>query len=266
MTSLSRIITDLAAEQAALDAVVAPLAPDAWMSETDSPRWRVFEQIAHLTYFDRAAAIAITDPNTFAGMAEELRARFPLGPEAIDDLSLAPYRSMSPAELLTAWRDARRMLAEASATLADGDRVPWYGPPMSARSFLTARLMEVWAHGADVATAVGTTRASTDRVKHIVTLGVLTRGWSYANRGMQPPQAGVRVELTAPSGELWVFGPDDAEDSIGGAAEDFCLVVTQRTHVDDTGLMVHGAAAREWMLLAQCFAGPASDGPAPATS
>ena len=158
------------------------------------------------------------------------------------------------------------MLAEASATLADGDRVPWYGPPMSARSFLTARLMEVWAHGADVAKAVGATRESTDRVKHIVTLGVLTQGWSYANRGMRPPQAGVQVELTAPSGQRWAFGPDDASDSITGAAEDFCLVVTQRAHVDDTGLTVHGAAAREWMLLAQCFAGPASDGPAPATS
>ena len=32
---------------------------------------------------------------------------------------------------------------------------PWYGPSMSARSFVTARLMETWAHGMDVADALG---------------------------------------------------------------------------------------------------------------
>ena len=58
------------------------------------------------------------------------------------------------------------------------------------------------------------------------------------------------------------FGADDADESVVGPAEDFCLVVTQRRHVDDTDLEVTGDAARDWMLKAQAFAGAATDGPA----
>lgn len=261
--TLRHVVDDLSAEQQALDSIVADRSEQDWAAETDSPGWTVADQIAHLTYFDRAAAIAITDPDTFAGMADDLRALFPLGYRAGDDMTVGPYRSMSPKELLAAWREARRMLADAAAPLGASDRVVWYGPSMSARSFLTARLMEVWAHGADVAKALGVVHPATDRLKHIVTLGVLTRGWSYINRGLQPPDVEVRVELTAPSGERWEFGPAGADNSVVGGAEDFCLVVTQRAHVDDTALTVSGPAAREWMELAQCFAGPATDGPPP---
>ena len=38
-------------------------------------------------------------------------------------------------------------------------------------------------------------------------------------------------------------------------------MVTQRRHLDDTDLEVVGDAARDWLLLAQAFAGPPSDGP-----
>jgi uncharacterized protein (TIGR03084 family) len=134
---------------------------------------------------------------------------------------------------------------------------------MSARSFLTARLMETWAHGQDVVDAVGAARPATDRLRHICRIGFITRGWSYANRGQEPPPGDVRLELTSPSGERWRWGPDGAPDVVAGPAVDFCLVVTQRRHVDDTGLRVEGAAARDWMARAQAFAGPPTDGPRP---
>ena len=60
---------------------------------------------------------------------------------------------------------------------------------------------------------------------------------------------------------LW---PDDATELVKGSAEDFCLVVTQRRHLDDTTLDAT-PLAREWLLIAQAFAGPATDGPAPGT-
>lgn len=259
--TLDQIVADLIAEQQALDAVLADAPPEAWSMPTDSPRWSVADQIAHLAHFDRAAATAITDPDRFEAEADEVRGTF-TADGAMDDLTLPVYRAMTPAQLLQNWREARQTLADAARTLGEGDRVLWYGPSMSARSFLTARLMECWAHGADVVKALGAQRPATDRLKHIATLGVLTRKWSYVNRGLQPPAAEVRVELTAPSGQRWEFGPADAIDSVTGTAEDFCRVVTQRTHVDDTGLVVSGAAAREWLEIAQCFAGPATDGPA----
>jgi uncharacterized protein (TIGR03084 family) len=177
---------------------------------------------------------------------------------------------MAPAALLDAWRDNRRSLARAAATLDDSARVEWYGPSMSAKSFLTARLMEVWAHGQDVVDAVHeagmvASRPPTDRLRHIAQLGVITRGWSYVNRGMEVPAGDVRVELQAPSGETWTWGPDDGPDAVRGPAEDFCLVVTQRRHPHDTRLEVVGDVARDWLVHAQAFAGAPTDGPAPAT-
>jgi uncharacterized protein (TIGR03084 family) len=183
-----------------------------------------------------------------------------------DDLTLGPFRAMTPDELLAAWRAGREELAAAGATLANDTRVEWYGPSMGSKSFLTARLMEAWAHGQDVVDAVGATRPATDRLRHIAQLGFITRGWTYANRGLEVPSTPVRVELTSPSGETWSFGPEDAPESIVGPALDFCLVTTQRRHVDDTDLVVTGPAARDWMEKAQLFAGPPSDGPAPRSS
>jgi uncharacterized protein (TIGR03084 family) len=257
VTDVREVAADLVAEQAALDAVVADLSEAQWWLPTPSPGWTVADQIGHLTYFDGTAALAVTDPEAFTASIAEIVA----APDGGAELTL--HRHLAPAELLAAWREGRERLATVAATLQDSDRIPWYGPSMGAKSFLTARLMECWAHGQDVVDAVGAHREPTDRLRHIARLGVLTRGWSYLNRGLEPPDAEVRVELTSPSGEAWAYGPEDATDRITGPAEDFCLVVTQRRHVDDTSLAVTGDAARDWMEKAQSFAGGATDGPAP---
>ncbi len=258
------IATDLVAEQAALDAVVAGLDTDGWHRPTPSPGWDVADQIGHLTYFDTTAALALRDADAFAAHRNELFAAFS-DTAAMEALTLAPFRAMSPDELLAEWRSRRADLAAAAAGVAPDARVEWYGPSMSLRSFLTARLMEVWAHGQDVVDAVGGDRPPSDRLRHIAQLGVITRAWSYRNRGLDAPAGEVRVELTAPSGAVWQWGDDDAADRVTGPALDFCLVVTQRRHVDGTALVTTGALAREWMELAQAFAGPPTGGPAPST-
>ena len=202
-----------------------------------------------------------------AGFAEEMNRLLGAGTtgESADDITLAPYRAMAADELLAAWRANRSALDAAGATLDNDTRVAWYGPSMGAKSFLTARLMEAWAHGQDIVDALddGADRPPTDRLRHISQLGVITRGWTYVNRGLEVPSAAVRIELTSPSGASWTFGDEGAPESIVGPALDFCLVTTQRRHVDDTDLVVTGAAARDWMKKAQLFAGPPSDGPAP---
>lgn len=258
------VLDDLLAEQQALDDVVASLTPEQWQLATPSPGWTIADQIGHLTYFDGTAALAITDP---AGFTDEMNRLLGAGTtgESADDITLAPYRVMRPDELLAAWRANREALAAAGATLADDTRVAWYGPSMGAKSFLTARLMEAWAHGQDIVDTLdgGADRPPTDRLRHIAQLGFITRGWTYANRGLEAPTTPVRVELTAPSGEVWHFGDPDAPEAIVGPARDFCLVTTQRRHVDDTDLVVTGTAAHDWMERAQLFAGPPTDGPAP---
>jgi hypothetical protein len=71
------------------------------------------------------------------------------------------------------------------------------------------------------------------------------------------------VELVGPAGAVGRWGDAAADGLVRGSALDFCLVVTQRRHVLDTGLELQGAAAQEWMSIAQCFAGPAASGPPP---
>jgi uncharacterized protein (TIGR03084 family) len=260
---LSDIRADLAAEQAALDDVVGALRDEQWGLATPSPGWSVADQIGHLTYFDGTAAQAITDPDAFTAARDELfRVAISADAADADELTLGTYRAMRPAELLAAWRRNRQVLADAAATLSESDRVVWYGPSMSAKSFLTARLMETWAHGQDVVDTIGATRPATERLRHIAQLGYITRGWSYTNRGEEVPAGSVRLELIAPSGETWVWGPDDADDTVRGRAEEFCLVVTQRRHLDDTELAT-GELGRHWLVRAQAFAGGPSDGPAP---
>ena len=202
--------------------------------------------------------------NSFVARESFVAAAFASATSA-DDATLGETRRMSAPELLDHWRQQRANLAAAAATCADDARIEWYGPSMGAKSFLTARLMEAWAHGQDIVDTVGGTRVATDRLRHIAQLGVITRGWSYANRGLERPAGEVSVSLTAPSGDTWSWEHADEVGRVTGPAEDFCLVVTQRRHLDDTRLVASDGPARDWMLRAQAFAGDATDGPAPRT-
>jgi isovaleryl-CoA dehydrogenase len=196
---------DLIAEQDALDAVVGDLNDELWALDTPSPRWTIADQIGHLTYFDWTAALAITDPDRFTSLTAELMGAMTSGNEdAMDLATLGDYRAMTPPDLCHAWRTNRGVLSEAAASLADDDRVIWYGPSMGSKSFLTARLMEAWAHGQDIIDTLDTAgiahadRPATDRLRHIAQLGFITHKWSYINRQMDAPTGPVRVELVAP--------------------------------------------------------------------
>ncbi|MGI9604438.1 MAG: TIGR03084 family metal-binding protein [Acidimicrobiales bacterium] len=255
------ILADLVAEQHDLDTIVAGLTEEEWSLSTASPRWTVTDQVAHLTYFDNTATMAISDPDGFRASVDELFGQAGGGDGAIDELTLAAVRQLPVDERVVAWRAGRAALVNAAADLDDDTRVPWYGPSMGAKSFLTARLMECWAHGQDIVDAVGAERQATDRLRHIAQLGYITRGWTYANRRIDAPEAEIRVELASPSGEAWTWGPDNADERVTGTALDFCLVATQRRHLDDTALVATGEAAQDWLLKAQAFAGPPTEGP-----
>jgi uncharacterized protein (TIGR03084 family) len=102
------------------------------------------------------------------------------------------------------------------------------------------------------------------RLRHIAHIGVGARAYSFAVRQLDVPQEPIHVELVAPDGTRWTWGPEDAADRITGDALDFCLLVTQRRHRDETRLDITGPAAEAWMSIAQAFAGAAGPGrPAP---
>ena len=101
------------------------------------------------------------------------------------------------------------------------------------------------------------------RLKHIAHLGVGTFGWTFANRGLPVPAVQPFVALAAPYGSSWTWGDPAGDHRVQGSAEDFCLVVTQRRHLQDTALTCTPGPMTEWMTIAQCFAGAPADGPAP---
>ncbi|MEY4175383.1 MAG: hypothetical protein RI900_2548 [Actinomycetota bacterium] len=247
------ICDDLLLEHADLDSVVSSISEDDWSSATPAAGWSVRDQISHLWFFDVRALMALTDPEEFARDKEVLLS------SGGTDASVEPGRTMSGADLLTLWRVDRARLLEAARQVEPSARIPWYGPSMAARSFITARLMETWAHGQDVVDALGVGRAPSARLRHVAHIGVRARPFSYAVNGLTLPDADVRVELEAPDGSQWEWG-DSATDVVRGTALDFCLVVTQRRHRLDTSLEVSGAAATEWISIAQAFAGPAGGG------
>lgn len=261
MADLKPVLTDLQAESEDLDAIVAELPDEAWACATPSPGWTIAHQIAHLDWTDRAALLAITDPPGF--QAELQRAMASM--DTYVDEAAAHSARQPPADLLAQWRDARADLADALLACPEGTRIAWFGPPMSATSMTTARLMETWAHGQDVADGLGVTRLPTPRLRHVAHIGVRTRDFAFLVRDRRPPTEPFRVELTAPDGSIWIWG-DGAAQSITGSALDFCLLVTQRRHRDDLGLVAQGRDADEWLDIAQAFAGAPGAGRAPGSS
>ncbi|MGW2200646.1 TIGR03084 family metal-binding protein [Streptomyces sp. NPDC001774] len=253
------VLDDLRSESEEVDRLVRELSDDRWAAPTPAAGWTVAHQIAHLAWTDRAALLAVTDPEGFGAEAEKALA----APGTFVDDGAEAGAALPPAELLGRWRVGRERLQMALRTAPPGARFPWYGPPMSAPSMGTARLMETWAHGQDIADALGAVREPTARLRHVAWIGIRARDYAYLVRGITPPAEPFRVELTAPDGQEWVYGPEDAAQRITGPALDFCLLVTQRVHLADTALGAQGADAAHWLTIAQAFAGPAGTGRAP---
>lgn len=275
MVNLKNLLADLADESEQLDALVSPLSPTDWARPTPAPGWSIAHQIAHLAWTDHVALLAVTDAEAFFGSV----AAAPDPARIVDDGAeefLAP-----PPELLARWRAGRAALAGALVEVPPGGKLPWYGTRMSPTSMVTARLMETWAHGQDVADALGVTRTPTARLRHIAHLGFRTLGHGFAAHGRPVPTALVRLDLTAPAsasselaspaaasgagsgGATWSYGPADADDRITGPALDFCLLVAQRRHRADLTLAAIGPVADEWLDVAQAFAGPPGAGREP---
>jgi uncharacterized protein (TIGR03084 family) len=255
---INDMLADLAAESADVDRLVAELPPADWGRDTPAAGWTIAHQIAHLAWTDEQCVRAVTDPNGFTtDLAKALQE-----PLSFVDNGAREYLA-EPEALLARWRAGRAQLAEALGTVPSGVKVPWYGSAMSATSMATARIMETWAHGLDIADTLGISRVPTARLRHIAYLGHRTFAHSFLTHGRPVPPVPVRVTLDAPDGSQWTLGPADADDAVTGPALDFCLLITQRRHRRDLALTASGRYADEWLDIAQAFAGPPGPGRTP---
>ncbi|MDT5292564.1 MAG: hypothetical protein QOG79_6187 [Mycobacterium sp.] len=256
MAGADSVVADLRAESDELDALIADLPDERWRIETPAPGWTVAHQIAHLLWTDRVAVVAVTDEAGFG----ELLTVATKDPTGFVDAGAEELSAMQPAEMLADWRRTRARLHDELLVVADGRKLPWFGPPMSATSMATARLMETWAHGLDVADALGMSRPATDRLRSVAHIGVRTRDFAFAVHGLPAPADPFLVELRAPDGTTWSWGPADAPQRVSGSAEDFCMLVTQRRPRAELDVTAEGADARQWLTIAQAFAGPPGAG------
>jgi len=237
-------------------------APDGVMErETGFKDWTVGNIIGHLHMWNWAADLSLHDPEAFsnfylkAGPAVQAK-----GLRAFEDKWLG---GLDGHELLETWRRLYLEIADRFGAADPRHRVKWGGPEMSVRSSITARLMETWAHGQAVYDMLGVPRKDHDRIKNTAVLGVNTFGWTFINRKLDIPKPAPYVRLTAPSGAVWEWNEPDKHNCVDGAATEFCQVVTQTRNIADTDLQVEGETAQKWMAIAQCFAGPPEDPPAP---
>lgn len=260
MSALNEVLADLHDETEELDRLVSGLPTGEWARPTAAPGWTIAHQIAHLTWTDEVSRLAVSDPDSFG---DHLRLAA-IDPGGFVDAAAQQGASASPGELLTRWRSARAALAVALAEVPDGARLPWFGTTMSATSMATARLMETWAHGQDIYDGLSLTREPTARLRHIAWLAVRTRDYAFGLHGLAAPAEPFRVELQAPDGELWTWGPEDAAQRVTGPALDFCLLATQRRNRRDLTLISAGDDAERWLSIAQAFAGPPGEGRPPA--
>jgi uncharacterized protein (TIGR03084 family) len=250
---------DFLDESEALAALVAPLSDAGYETPTQFKRWSINNILRHLHVWNIAADLSLTDEAAFGDfighMAAGIRGR------RLPDFEAAYLDNLSGRKLRETWADTFKNVAQHFGEADPRHRVKWVGPDMSAISSITARLMETWAHGQAIYDVLGAERVDTDRIGNIVRLGVNTYGFTWKNRRMDPPGPMPRLRLAAPSGAIWEYGEGD--DLITGSATEFCQVVTQCRNIADTSLAVSGDVAHQWMVAAQCFAGPPQDPPAP---
>jgi uncharacterized protein (TIGR03084 family) len=254
---------DFREESEALYKLLEPLKDEDFERVTQFKKWTINDVLTHLHIWNWAADLTLKDGAAFERFLEQLVSF--VGKGTLREFENGWFKDLKKRELLKEWHAFCHATSGRYAAADPKARVKWAGPDMSVRSKITARLMETWAHGQEVYDVLGVKRVDKDRIKNIAMLGVNTFGWTFACRGLEVPGSPPYVRLTAPSGAIWEWNEPSREDRIEGSATEFCQVVTQVRNIADTNLNVKGDVATRWMSMAQCFAGPPEEPPAPGT-
>ena len=249
---MADIDDDYEAEQTELYELLASLDDAEWARPTPAAGWDVRDQVSHLAHTEEVAYDTATGGPRSLGNET---AKYTTG-EEFTEAGCEQGRAMAPADVLEWWWTAAAGCREALRNADRSARVPW-GLGMGWKAFVTARLMEHWAHGLDIRAAVGAPdpASQTDRLKHVAWIS--SRAVPYALRvgGVEPPEGHtLRFELTGPNGDVWTFGPDDATDTVRGPADQWCRLAVQRiTLADAPDLAGEGPLAELALAHARAF-------------
>jgi uncharacterized protein (TIGR03084 family) len=259
---------DFKDESDTLAVVLADADEAVFATVTQFKSWTIEDVIGHLHIWNAAALMTLQDPDAFKQFIRDIMGAFKTGKSHIDvqyewlDQHAGGVRGKA---LFDTYCDYYPKLATAYGEADPEHRVAWAGPDMTTRSKIIARQMETWAHGQEIFDILGEQREDGDRIHNIAHLGVTTYGWTFRNRHEDPPAPKPFVQLTAPSGAVWEWNDPQEDNLVRGSAVEFAQVVTQTRNIDDTALETVGTTARQWMAIAQCFAGGPETPPAKGT-
>jgi len=255
-------ISDFRDEVEELHQLLAAMPDAAWIAPTGFKAWTVEDIVQHLHHSDLMAMASADGVEAFAAFRAEMQA---LRARGLTNVQATRERLGDPqgAALLALWHRTALGLCDRMAGIPAETRMPWAGPGMGLRMFATARQMETWSHGQAIYDLLGVERpGASARLRNIAEIGVRTYGWTFRNRGQEPPGPQPAVRLDTKSG-TWEWPGEGG--MVAGDAVAFCQVVAQTRNIADVALRVEGEAARAWMAIAQCFAGPPEMPPAAGT-
>jgi uncharacterized protein (TIGR03084 family) len=253
------VIAALTAAGDQVDGWLAGLDASGWAQSTPAPGWTIAHQVAHLSFIFTLAGTAASDPERFKAITAAAANDF----EGSVNAALNLYPLDDHEALFARWKNEKIDAIKALDAVPRMELVPWLVRPLPAFVLASAGLMEVFGHGQDIADTIGVRPVHTDGLQHLVLFATLTWDFGYQSRGLPTPDVQFRYEITAPSGALWTFGPEDSAERISGPAEDFCLLVTRRRHHADLAVEASGAEATRWLEIAQAYRGPAGEGRQP---
>jgi uncharacterized protein (TIGR03084 family) len=254
---MREILSDLVAEQQALDQFLQRINERQWELPTSAPGWSIKDTVSHLAYSERFAARVLAE-----------------GAAALDGVELADIdqwtalgvkegRQMRYQQVIEWWRNSRADVVDALSRMDGSDRVPWLAGEMSARAFATVRLMETWAHGLDIKDAMeglltysedeDDPTTDTPRIRHVAWLAHRMLPFAFAQAGEEYPESGIRLELMGPSYSRWVFGPEDAGDIIKGIAGEWCRIAVHRMESTASSLKTEGDKAETAIKVVRTY-------------
>ena len=230
MIAIDELLSDLQAEYRRLDEILSGLSAAQWALPSGAPGWSIADVVVHLAFSEEGVAttIAASSP-TWTDWGGALD-------DAMD--AIVQDNRAEPQAVLSRWRAATEASVAALAAADPDQRVTWAAAPLRPAALATTRLAEHWAHGLDITEPLGIEFPDTDRLRHIAWLGHATIPYGCSLRGLTAEP--VLAVLTAPTGEIWHYGPSDAASRIVGTAAAFCRVGAQRLAPEDSGLTAEG--------------------------
>lgn len=242
---MREILSDLVAEQQFLDQFLQRITLKDWDRATPAKGWTIRDTISHLADSEELAAAAIS------GTADLAPYRSNENLDELNQVAVAKGRKMRPQDVIEWWRGGRAKVVEPLSHMKASQRIEWFSGSISARTLATTRLMETWAHGLDIYSAMKAEIEDTQRIRHICWLGWKTL--PYAFKLADEDYVPIRVEVIGPGYAKWVYGPEDATDVIKGSASDFARLVVRRITPNQTRLRVTGDGAEKAMKLARAY-------------